>query len=154
MTMTYPIESRTLAPQVTAVVHADLYPEQLPRWLPEAYAEILNRITEAGLTPAGPPFARYRFHRDRIDVEAGFPVPTEITRHGRVVPSTLPGGRAAVTTHYGPYESVAAAYHAVSRWLAEHGHLADGPHWEVYHNGPQSEPDPARWRTDLVAPYR
>ena len=28
-----------------------------------------------------------------------------------------------------------------------------GPHWEVYYDDPNAEPDPSRWRTDVVVPY-
>lgn len=29
-----------------------------------------------------------------------------------------------------------------------------GPHWEVYYTDPNVQPDPTRWRTDVVQPYR
>jgi effector-binding domain-containing protein len=65
----------------------------------------------------------------------------------------MPGGPVAVTVHYGRYEDLGGAYDAVTEWLKGHGDEADGPYWEFYHTDPYTEPDPAHWRTELVAPY-
>lgn len=48
---------------------------ELPTWFPGVYEEILQHLAAVGAEPAGPPFARYTFHDDRVDVEAGFPSP-------------------------------------------------------------------------------
>lgn len=152
--MTYHIETRELTEQPTAVLRASLPAAQLGAWLPGAYQQIVAYLAATGAAPDGPPFARYTFHDDLVDVEAGFPVSTSVAGNGRVTPSSLPGGPAAVTTHYGPYDGLTVAFDAIADWLKDHGHEADGPHWEVYYTDPQAEPDPARWRTDLFAPYR
>jgi hypothetical protein len=55
---------------------------------------------------------------------------------------------------WGPYEDVAKAYAACRAWLDDHGLEPAGPHWEVYRTDPSTEPDPARWRTDVVLPFR
>jgi effector-binding domain-containing protein len=152
--MTYDIESRTLTEQPTAVVRASLPADQIGGWLPGVYQEVMTYLAGAGVAPAGPPFARYDFHDHTVDVEAGFPVSSPVPGYQRVTPSSLPGGPAAVTVHYGRYEDLTAAYSALAGWLKEHGRDADGPHWEVYYTDPQAEPDPTRWRTDLIVPYR
>jgi effector-binding domain-containing protein len=54
----------------------------------------------------------------------------------------------------GSYESLDRAYAAVHRWLDDEGYAPAGPHWEVYFTDPAAEADPARWRTDIVVPYR
>jgi effector-binding domain-containing protein len=58
-----------------------------------------------------------------------------------------------VTTHYGPYEAVDQAYEAIQAWLHDRGLRPNGGHWEVYYSDPTEEPDSAKWRTDLFAPY-
>jgi effector-binding domain-containing protein len=151
--MTYEIGTRTLPAQATAVARGSVPVEQIGAWLSETYREIATYLESVGMAPAGPPFARYTFHDAGFDVEAGFPVAKPPQPHGRMTPSSLPAGPAAVTTYYGPYDKIEAAYEAINTWLTAHGHKADGPHWEIYFTDPQAEPDPARWRTDLVAPY-
>lgn len=59
-----------------------------------------------------------------------------------------------VTTPNGPYENLIVGYDAIADWLKDHGHEADGSHREVSRAEPQAEPDAARWRIDLIAPYR
>ena len=151
--MTYPIETRELTEQATAVARVSLPAAQLAAWLPGAYEQVMTYLAAAGAAPAGPPFARFTFHDDVVDAEAGFPVRAPVAGDGRVTPSSLPGGPVAVTTHYGRYEDLTAAYDAVAGWLKEHGLEPAGPHWEVYYTDPHSEPDPTRWRTDLIAPW-
>lgn len=152
--MSYDVEGRELTEQATAMVRARLPQSQLGAWLAGAYQEVIAYLVSAHIAPAGPPYARFSFHNDLVDVEAGLPVPTPVLAYGRVTPSWLPGGPAAVTTHHGPYEDLPAAYDAVADWLKEHGHEPAGPHWETYHSDPRTEPDPSRWRTDVIAPYR
>lgn len=149
----YEIESRQLPEQPTAVVRASLPVTGVADWLPQAYQAVVGYLQRSGSGMSGPPIARYTIHDDVMDLEAGFPVPRPIAGEGEVVPSVLPAGPAAVTTHYGRYEDLTAAYGAVVRWLSEHGRSVRGAHWEVYYTDPQREPDPARWRTDVVVPY-
>jgi effector-binding domain-containing protein len=141
-----------LAEQATAMVRASLRTDGIGGWLPGVYQEVSAFLAAAGVAPVGPPFARYAFYDHTADVEAGCPVASAVSGHGRVTPSSLPAGPAAPATHYGGYDELTVVYEAVAGWLKEHGYEADGPHWEVYYTDPQAEP--ARWRTDLVAPYR
>ena len=69
------------------------------------------------------------------------------------MPSNLPGGPAAVTTHHGRYEDLDKASKAIISWMERHGCEPAGGHWEVYFNSLAEEPDSTCWRTDVVAPY-
>jgi effector-binding domain-containing protein len=154
MTMTYEVTDRVLTGQFTAVVRGEMPREQLPVWLRRTYHDVVLYLRRHGIEPAGPPFARYTFLGDQVAVEAGFPVWVEVPGEGRVQPSRLPGGPAAVTVHHGRYEDLEDAYAAARRWLTVHGRSPTGAHWEVYYTDPSVEPDPTRWRTDVVVPYR
>ena len=154
MTITYDVADRFLASQLTAVVRAEIPREDLSAWLRRAFGEVGLYLRERHIAPVGPPYARYTFLGDQVAVEAGFPVAMEIAGHGRVQPSRLPGGRAAVTTHYGGYEDLQDAYAAERRWLTTHGRAPTGAHWEIYFTDSATEPDAARRRTDVVIPYR
>lgn len=152
--MTYEIESMRRDEQPTAACRATLSNDAaVGAWLAEAYAEVTRFLAETGNPAAGPPYARFTFRDLEMDVEAGFPVTRPVIAGGPVVTSALPAGPVAVTTHYGPYEDLEAAYKAVSTWLDAHGYVRRGGHWEIYHDDPARQPDSSRWRTDVVAPY-
>ena len=154
MTLTYQIEIQNLTDQFTAVVRAELPRDELPAWLAGTFSTIHGYLRRAGMAPTGPPFLRMAFLGTTVAAEAGFPVAREIDGDGLVEASTLPGGPALVTTHMGPYEELADTYQDVQQWLDQHRCSPAGPHWEVYYTDPTAEPDPTRWRTDLVQPFR
>ena len=69
---------------------------------------------------------------DLPNVEVGVEVAEPFTDMGRVVSSTLPAGRAAMTLHHGSYADLGAAHHAVIDWCDRHGLERVGPRWEIY----------------------
>lgn len=139
----------------TAVVRAEVPVAEISGFLGGAFGEVMGAISAAGQNPAGPPFARYDFLEvpagapETFVVEAGFPVNAPVEPNGRVEPSVLPGGTAAVTMHVGPYQHVAAAYQAIERWLGEQGMVAMGAPWEAYLDDPAAVPAP---HTEVVWP--
>lgn len=54
--------------------------------------------------------------------------------------------------HVGPYDTLAETYAALMGWIGEQGRTVAGPMWEVYWTDPGTEPDPARWRTEVIIP--
>ncbi len=54
--------------------------------------------------------------------------------------------------HVGPYETLDQTYGALMGWIAEQGRSVAGPMWEVYWSDPGAEPDPTRWRTEVIVP--
>ena len=101
----------------------------------------------------GPPFGLYpELPGERVVVEAGFPVSAPVDPDGEAHPLLLPGGRAAAMVHEGPYDVLAQAYERLERWMQDEGlRPASGP-WESYLTGPEAEPDPAGWRTQIHWP--
>jgi effector-binding domain-containing protein len=153
MLLTNEIHACELTSTYTAVMRAEMPVEELPAWLMSVFPVVSEQLHRDHVRRAGPPFARYTFLGDMVAVEAGFPVAAEIPTEGPVKASRLPAGHAAVAVHFGPYEELARVHREVLAWLADHGHAPSGPHWEIYHTAPDDEPDPARWRTDVVVPY-
>lgn len=148
----YKITRRDLSEQPTAVARAQVPADELGSWIGVAHHLVTRYLRRHGVKPAGPPFARVSVVDHTADVEAGFPVHQPIDGDGDVEPSTLPGGRAVVTTHLGRYEGLGYAYEALENWLARHGRTPAGPQWETYYTDPNAEPDSSRWRTDVVVP--
>lgn len=152
--MGHQIESRTLREQPTAVIRGTVGKDAIGPWIQQAYAELFGYLGRVGVAPAGPPFARYTFRADGFGVEAGVPVAGAIRGEGRVEPSSLPGGPVAATLHVGPYDTLGSAYDELTRWIEAQKHTPKGPHWECYLNSPSEEPDPSRWKTEVLLPYQ
>ena len=140
----------------TAVVRQEVPVTEISAFLGGVFGEVIAAISAAGRFPAGPPFARYDFLEvpegsgpETFAVEAGFPVNAPIEPSGRVEPSLLPGGSAAVTVHEGPYQDVAAAYAALERRMADEGKRPTGAPWESYLDDPETVPQP---HTEVVWP--
>lgn len=72
------------------------------------------------------------------EIEICVPVSTEFARTGEVYCRELEGGSMVSTTHHGPYEQIAPAYHTIMAWLAEHELEPVGPPRETYLNDPQT----------------
>lgn len=123
--------------------------------LAEILPEVWRYIRRNGVTPSGPPFTRYHgFENDRVDIEGGMPVPRPLPAEGRVMPGKLPGGEVATTVHMGPYDRLPDAHDALNAWLNEHRRDSAGAQWEVYWTDPGLEPDPHKWKTELMWPIK
>jgi len=132
--MPYDVRIEEAQARQTAVVTARLPMAQVPEWMSGAFREVFAVLGRQGVGPAGPPFARYTMAPEAFEIEAGVPA------------------LRAVTTHLGPYDRLGDAVEAATRWAQVRGIDITGPHWEVYHTDPSAEPDPERWRTDVVVP--
>ncbi len=111
-------------------------------------------LEKQGVKPTGPPFTRYHSTSDiqNLELEAGFTVSAPLAGEGRVVPGLLPGGDVIATDHFGRYEDLPNAGAALDAWLGAHRRTAAGPNWEYYWTDPGAEPDPAKWRTEVLKP--
>ena len=66
----------------------------------------------------------------------------------------IPAGRAVVTIHRGPYDSLSESYQQIERWMRDQGLTAAGAPRETYLTDPGDHPDPATWETEIVQPVR
>lgn len=152
---TYQIEKREVASRATAVVRATLSVAEIGQFVGHAIGEVAGVLASQGIAPGGPPFARYhRLGREQFEVEVGFPTSTSVSPVGDVLASSLPGGLVAVMTYLGPYDGMEAAYGALAEWVSRSGGVPSGDPWEVYFSDPAVEPDPQKWRTEIVMPFR
>lgn len=127
--------------------------DQLPDIFDMTFQQVAAALMAAGVTPAGAPYARYRgTPTDTVDVEIGFPVAAPFPSTGELVVSSLPAVRAVETVHVGSYASLKDAYRRVEAFIAERGLSRLDQSWEFYDAGPDSDPDPATWRTRVVFP--
>lgn len=130
--------------------------------VPPLLAEVFGWLGGRGTAPAGPPFFRYNVidMAGRIEIEAGVPVAVAATGEDRVLAGVLPAGRYVTVSHIGAPDTLAAATADLLHWAAARGLTWDmapspaGERWgarlESYLSDPASEPDPARWVTELA----
>lgn len=141
--MAYSIEIREFPAQSVISKRTRTAVGGLPELMGKVYGMIAAHLTATGQFPAGPPFAAYyNMDMDDLDVELGFPVTSQLAGTDELQPCEIPGGRYAVCTHVGPYETLAPAYQAMSAWIEENGHTS-GVAYEYYLNDPQGTPPEA-----------
>jgi effector-binding domain-containing protein len=137
--MSYAVREVDAPGQPTAVVVEattwDVFPMLWPRLLDTVWAAVRakNEIT---------PNRNVMLYKDDVpNVEIGVEVGEPIPDLGRVVSSSLPTGRAAMTTHRGRYEDLGSAHRAIIEWCDRHGLQRVGPRWEVYGHWRERTPD-------------
>lgn len=123
---------------------------------------LIGGLAARGVTPAGPPFFRYRVLHPgmRFTVEAAVPIDGEFTPDEPAFLDELPAGRYVLDTYVGAPDGLAAATASVLAWGEAEGLVwdrregPDGEEWggrlEVLRTDPREEPDPTRWVTDLL----
>ena len=123
-------------------------------------SEIGNRIGEllpqlmqiAGPEVDGPPLARwYDWNEDVGTMELAVPVKRALPPDGRFRPDALPGGKALVTWHVGPYDNLHATWKALRDTMEAEGYEGRGAPWEEYVSDCSSVP-PEEVRTRIVRP--
>lgn len=141
--------------QDTAVIRMTVPRAEIEAAMDAAIAEVFGTIGAQGIAPAGPVFTyHYNISSDTFDFEVGVPVARVVEASGRVVPGRLPATTVVRSVYQGGYDGLGAAWGELKEWMAAEGHQAADHLWECYTVGPESAPDPSRWRTELNQPLR
>jgi effector-binding domain-containing protein len=139
--------------QPAAVIRITVSRAEISHVMGPAIAEVMDAIAAQGAELVGPCFT-YHMERpsDLFDFEVGFPVNGPITPVGRVKTGKLPAAKIVRTTYSGGYEGLASAWGEFCAWIETEGLNPQDSLWECYLSGPESNPDPATWRTELNRP--
>ena len=141
------------AAQLTAVIHFTIPREEIRKVMGPGIGELMATVTAQGISPHGAVFSHhFRMDPATFDFEIGVPVTRPVSSAGRVQPGQLPATTVARTIYRGAYEGLGEAWRAFGVWLAAEGHTPGPDPWECYAAGPESNPDPASWRTELNRP--
>ena len=150
----------TLAEQPYVAITADVTMERIGTDLPPLIGEVFGWLAGRGAAPAGAPFWKYNvIDMDAsLEIEVAIPVAQAVPGDGRVIAGMLPAGRYVTVRHVGPPETLAAATADLLDWAVAHGLKLDsdddGRRWgarlERYLTDPATEPDTARWVTELA----
>jgi effector-binding domain-containing protein len=148
------MEVRTVEERTTVSIRMTTTGDMLPQALGEGYGEIMEYLARTGIEPTGPPYSLYHnMDMESLDVEMGFPVAGSPTPEGRIRPSTIPAGRAAVAIHVGPYETMDDTYRALMAYVEREGLATEPFMYEVYLNDPD-EVEPQQLQTEVYFPLR
>ncbi len=141
------------ASQLTAVIRLTIPREEIRNVMGPAINELLAAVAAQGVAVTGPVFSHhFRMDPDTFDFEVGVPVMEAVSPAGRVKPGQLPARTVGRTVYHGAYEGLGAAWGEFDAWIAANRHTPDPDLWECYVAGPESNPDPAHWRTELNQP--
>lgn len=137
----------------TAVIHLTIPRSEMRSEMGPAIAELMGAIKAQGVATAGPLFSHhFSMHPDTFDFEIGVPVSAPVTPAGRVAPGSLPAARVARAVLIGDYGGLANGWSGLLDWVAAHRFKTAPDLWEVYLQGPESDPEPSSWRTELNKP--
>lgn len=121
----------------TAVIRKAVPQAELPVFLPAACGEVWTFFQQnSGLPKPGRHLALYTGYADgKGMVEAGVEIPEPLPSTGeinRIQSSSLPAGRVATVTFFGPYPELPAAHSALRNWCAANGYPSAPVGWELY----------------------
>lgn len=153
--MIEPLRILQIEPRPTAIIPLIATWEEMPVVMGPAIRELLAEVAAQGITPAGPWFTHHlRRPTETFDFEVSIPVSGSVQPHGRMRPCEWPAMRAARTIYHGGYEGLGEAWPQLFAWMEANGHQPAPDLWECYLVGPESDPDPANWRTELSCALR
>ena len=141
------------AAQLTAIIRLTIPRKEMRKVMGPGIGELIAAVAAQGIGPAGPWFTHHlRMDPNTFDFEIGVPVTAPVVAVGRVRAGQLPATNVARTVFRGAYEGLGAAWSEFDAWIAANGHTPASDLWECYVAGPESNPDPATWRTELNRP--
>jgi effector-binding domain-containing protein len=139
--------------QLTAMIHLTVPREEIRKVMGPGLGEMRATLAAQGVAAAGPWLTHHlRMDPNIFDFEICLPVAEPVVAAGRVQPGELPATRVARTVYHGGYEGLGAAWGEFDAWIAANGHAPGPDLWERYVTGPESDPDPLTWRTELNRP--
>ena len=144
----------TTTSQLTASIHLTIPRAEMRHVMGPGIGELMAVIAKQGVGLAGSCFVHHlRIEPDRFDFEISVPTATKIIPAGPVKPTERPAMTVARTIYHGPYEGLASAWSEFGAWMIANGHTPALDLYECYIVGPNINPDPASWRTELTRPF-
>jgi len=142
----YEVKLLTVRDCPTAVVKATTTLEAFPALWKSLLDQVWAFLGTSDLRTDGHNIMLYREDGAALHVEVGVQVVRAFESSGAVVSSTLPGGRAAMTTHRGLYSGLGLAHRAVLDRCAAEGVQLTGTSCEIYGHWHE---DPAQLETEV-----
>ena len=103
---------------------------------PDAFAQLGGFLSQRGIEPTGPPFARYfsdpSVGEANLVWEVAFPVPADAPTKAPFEVKDLPATLAAVHVHKGPMEELGTAWGNLVQWAMTNGYTPAMPAMQVF----------------------
>jgi effector-binding domain-containing protein len=148
------MEIRETKEQPTISVRMTTNLKNISQDMGKAFGEIMQYMGEKQVNPIGPPYAMYyNEDMDNLDTEVGFPVAQPLPEKGKVKMSKLPGGKAVVGMHIGPYNKLGDAYTEITEWMKEKDIESPNMCYEIYLNDPENTPE-NELKTEIYFPIK
>lgn len=134
---------------------------ELPNVIPQHIDEVMGWLEQHGAAPDGPPLIRYHVidMANKLDITIGWPVANPLSSSVRIIADVLPAGRYASLVFTGVENGIkgngallewaAAQGLELDRWDDEMGDAFAG-RVEYMLDGPEDDPDPANWDTEVA----
>ena len=146
--MSYPIRLEQFPGRPLAVVRRQATLAQLGGVITQACGTVWKVVQARKVQGAGRHVTVYL--DDVFNLEIGVELEAPFDGEGEVIPSSLPAGQVAATTHLGPYQRLIDAHHAIHRWCEANHREPVRPCWEIYgHWLDEWNTNPALIRTDV-----
>jgi len=146
--MEYDIQLENVSSCPIAVVRRRAGVRELPKVIPDACGVVWNAVKAKQIAGAGRHVAIYL--DDQINLEVGVELAAPLGGQDDLVGSATPAGTVATAVHFGPYQRLHEAHHAIRQWCVSHGHSLAGPNWEIYgHWKDEWIKNPSEIRTDV-----
>ena len=134
------------------------------KYLAPLWSEVNRWLKDKGITSSGPAIIRYLTTdmSKKLDIDVGFTLDQFVPGDDRILTDVLPAGQYATLLYTGPVrgKGVYKATVALIDWAAKNNIVwdttpKDGVEWwngrtEFYLTDPEREPDPKKFRTELV----
>jgi DNA-binding transcriptional MerR regulator len=133
----FPVEQRDIAPTPALAIREHVLGAEAVAWWMEAFGLLHRTVRETGDHRAGPDGALFPaefFEDEQGEVTVFVPVDEVAggTLPDRVLATVVPGIRAAVAVHEGPFGDLDRTYGALGTWVLERAAGAPGPIREYY----------------------
>lgn len=119
------------------------------------FAEVGQYLGKDAANVTGAPFALYHVwdtENGITKVSLALPVNSELEGNERVVKGMTHEGTVLKAVHMGDYEGTGNVHMAIESHVNSNGLQIVGSPWEVYITDPGSEPDTAKWVTEIYYP--
>lgn len=136
---------------VIAVLDSCYWPE-IGQKMGEMFGELMTYAQKMKLTKTGYPMsAYYKWDEQRqfTVFENRIQVGQAVSGKGRVEYKVIPATRAVKGVHFGSYGTMMYMYVAMDQYLKDFGLQESGGPIEEYVTDPMTEPDTAKWQTNI-----
>lgn len=153
--MNYDIVIKEIQPMKVASIRDFIpnYSEQGHLW--DELGEYINKFDVKIIPPCMVIYHDTECKAGRIDAEIIEPVLGEMPDSGRIRTRMLEGVKEMATlVHEGPYQTLHAAYNAISKWIEDNDYEIIQPPRELYLKGEWATEDENEYITELQFPVR